>query len=414
MSQENTATSTRIDSIRVAFLDNIRYLMVLLVLIYHSVAAYATVAPHWIIHDKNFFAADIVRELLDVFMMPLLFFVAGYFSLPSLKKKGAWAFIKDKIKRLMIPWALAVLIVLPLALYDQPVKPVRPFWRYWLRTLSNGLDTQLSFPQWGPHYQNVYWFISLLFAFFAVFTLLHTMMSGWRNRTAALLGQRITHDSSVIMALLLLGILTSAGYFVSLLFVPDTSWFKLSFFLEFQVPRLVLFGGYFAFGIYAQSQGWFADGKPLGSLPLWTIISVALSAAYLVLVQPLLNNPDGTLLLSAGPLLVFAFIRSFLLLSVLIVFCSFGIRYWNHSSGFDRQLAATSYNIYLTHVWFVVPLQLHLMAWTGGSVLAKFAVVFFVALVLSYAFSRWVIGCYPRVLVVAILALFVFCLIVRP
>jgi glucans biosynthesis protein C len=388
--------------------------MVLLVIVYHSVAAYATVAPHWLIHDKSFPAADIIRELLDVFMMPVLFFVAGYFSLPSLKKKGAWTFITDKIKRLLIPWALAVLVVVPLALYDQPIKPVRPFWRYWLRTLSNNLDIQLNFPQYGPHFQNIYWFISLLFAFFVVFALLHTIMRGWWNRRAAPSRQRTTHRNSMLIALLLLGMLTSTVYFAILLSIPDASWFRLSLFLEFQVPRLVLFGSYFAFGIYAQSQGCFTDGKPLGTLLLWTTISAVLAVAYLILVQPLLTNPAGTLLLSVGPLLVFAFIRSFLLLSLLIVFCSFGIRYWNHSSRFDRQFAATSYDSYLTHIWFVVPLQLHLMAWTSGSVLAKFAIVLVAALVLSYAFSRWVIGRFPRVLVAVILLLFVFCLAVRP
>lgn len=154
MHQADTVASTH-----VSFLNNIRYLMVLLVIAYHSVAAYATVAPHWPIHDTSFFMADIIRELFDVFMMPVLFFVAGYFTLPSLEKKGVWKFLKDKFRRLLVPWALAVLIVLPLALYDQPVKPVRPFWNYWLHYFSNMFDARINFPQYGPHYQNVYWFI---------------------------------------------------------------------------------------------------------------------------------------------------------------------------------------------------------------------------------------------------------------
>jgi len=115
--------STPIALVRVAFLDHIRYLMVLLVVIYHSVAAYSTVAPHWAYHDTSFLAADIIRELLDVFMMPVLFFVAGYFALPSLEKKGLWAFLKDKIARLLVPWALAVLIFMPLVLYSKGCLP---------------------------------------------------------------------------------------------------------------------------------------------------------------------------------------------------------------------------------------------------------------------------------------------------
>lgn len=167
---------------RVAFLDNLRYLMVLLVVVYHSVAAYAAVAPHWLIHDSTSFVADAIRELLDVFMMPLLFFIAGYFALTSLEKKGAWNFIKDKVKRLWVPWTLAVLIVLPLAIYDQPVKAVRPFWKYWLWYLSS-FEVRLRFTHGpaGPTTQAIYWFISLLFAFFLLFAVVFALTRRWRG-----------------------------------------------------------------------------------------------------------------------------------------------------------------------------------------------------------------------------------------
>ena len=119
----DATASTSIASARVAFMDNIRYLMVALVVVYHSVAAYAIVAPHWMVHDTNTFAADIIRELFDVFMMPVLFFAAGYFALPSLEKKGLWEFLKDKVKRLWVPWALAVLIILLLRSTTNPSSP---------------------------------------------------------------------------------------------------------------------------------------------------------------------------------------------------------------------------------------------------------------------------------------------------
>ena len=114
MSRTDIRASTRVD-----FLDNIRYLMIVFVVVYHSVAAYATVAPWWSVHDTSFFAADIIRELLDVFMMPVLFFIAGYFALPSLEKRGVGEFIKDKGKRLLVPWILAVVVFMPLLLYER-------------------------------------------------------------------------------------------------------------------------------------------------------------------------------------------------------------------------------------------------------------------------------------------------------
>ena len=407
--------STSIASARVAFMDNIRYLMVVLVVVYHSVAAYAIVAPHWMVHDTNTFAADIIRELFDVFMMPVLFFAAGYFALPSLEKKGLWEFLKDKVKRLLVPWALAVLIVLPLALYDQPVKPVRPFWKYWLSYLSS-YEARLRFTQApvGPTTQAIYWFISLLFAFFLLFALIYALAHRWRGGATLPAARKSTSGHSVLVALVVFGLLTSVAYFILLLFVPDSSWFTLYMFLELQVTRLVPFAGYFAFGVYAQSRGWFADGRPLGSLTLWGALSAVLAVVYLVFGQPMFVNTAGTANLTVGYLLVFAFLRSLLLLSLLVISVSFGARYWNYANGLNRQFAAASYNIYLVHFFIVVALQAALLRWIGGPVPVKIAIVFLAALTVSFAFSRCVLARHSRAFAIAIMALFVFCLVARP
>ncbi len=402
-------------STRVAFLDNIRYLMIVFVVVYHSVAAYATVAPWWAVHDTSFFAADIIRELLDVFMMPVLFFIAGYFALPSLEKRGVGEFIKDKGKRLLVPWILAVIVFMPLLLYDrpdQPIKPFRNYWLWWLGSFKNGLN---SLPPFLPQTnQSFYWFVSLLFTFFVLFALVHSVSRRLRSGTSLHAARKAASAKSVYLTLMLFGVLTSVGYFVGLLVFPEMSWFTFGIFLQFESTRLVLFVGYFAFGVYAKSRGWFADGKPLGSVPVWGTISAVLVIAYLVAGQPVYANPAGTPSLPVGLLLFFAFIRSFMVLSLLVVLVSVGARYWSHSTGFDRQLSNTSYDIYLTHGWFVVIVQTALLQWTDGFVLAKVAIVFLSALALSFAISRWVIMRYHRGFEVALLLLFVFCLVFRP
>lgn len=396
---------------RVAFLDNIRYLMILFVVVYHSVAAYATVVPWWFYHDSSFFAADIIRELLDVFMMPVLFFVAGYFAFPSLEKEAVGEFLTDKARRLLIPWVVAVLVILPLLLYDQPTQPVRPFWRYWLSYLG-GFPTQLSF---FPHTltQGPYWFLSLLFAFFVLSALVHTVTRRRRVGPVAPAERKVRSGKSVLVPLAVFGVLTFGVYFVSLLLVPDTSWLTLNMFLEFQPTRVVLLVCYFALGVYAQSHKWFAGAKSLGNLALWGVISVALGVAYLFVGQPLFGDLAGVPGLPVGLLLPFAFIRSFLLLSVLVVLLSVGLRYWNRSSRVDREFSATSYNTYLTHVWFVLIIQAALLGWIESSVV-KFVIVFAVALALSFAISRWVIGRHGRATTAVIVTLLIFCLIVRP
>jgi len=199
-----------------------------------------------------------------------------------------------------------------------------------------------------------------------------------------------------------------------LLLFPDSSWFTLHMFLEFQVTRLVPYVGCFALGTFAQSRGWFTNGKPLVSLALWGAICAVLTVAYLVVGQPVFADTAGTANLSVEFLLVFAFIRSFLVVSLFVVIDSFGARYWSHASRLDRNLAAASYDIYLVHYFIVVALQMALLKWIGGPVPAKVAIIFLGALALSVAISRWVLARHSRAFVVAILALFVFCLAFRP
>jgi hypothetical protein len=266
----------------------------------------------------------------------------------------------------------------------------------------------------GPTTQAIYWFLSLLFALFVVFALVYTLSRRWRSGAILPAARPATSGNSVLAALVVFGLLTSAGYFILLLLFPDSSWFTVDMFLEFQVTRLVPYAGCFTFGVYAQSKGWFAEGKPLGSLALWGATSAALAVAYLLVGQPVFADTAGTANLPVGLLLLFAFICSFLLLSLLVVFVSFGVRYWNDASGLGRQLTAASYNIYLVHFFIVVTLQIALLKWIAGPVPAKIAIVSIATFALSLAISRWILARHSRAFAVAILALFVFCLAARP
>ncbi len=400
---------------RIAFMDNLRYLMVLLVLFYHSVAAYAVLATYWAVRDSTSFTIDIVRQLFDVFMMPILYFAAGYFGIMSLKKKGPRAFITDKISRLLVPWTLAVLVILPLMLYDQPNQAIRPFWSYWLYYIAS-FEARLRFTEAevGPAMQAVYWFISLLFAFFLLLAVGYALVRRWRCAAIAPALSRILCGRSMTFPLVLVGLLTSVGYFALILLVPDSSWLMLHIFLEFQVTRLVPYAGYFAFGVYAQSRGWFADGKPIEHWGWWGLLSVVLSVLYLFAGQPIFADTAGTGSFSASYLMLYAFLRSFLMLSLLVVFASFGVRWWNRGNRLDAQLAGASYNMYLVHLFPIIGLQEMMLAWTGGPVAIKGAVVFLGTVAVSYAISRWILVRHSRALAVAVMALFVFCLFVRP
>jgi surface polysaccharide O-acyltransferase-like enzyme len=99
---------------RIAFLDNIHSLIIILVLIFHSGASYGAGADFWPFHENNPSGIiDFFMFIGDVFLMAIIFFVAGYFVLPDFLKKGLGGFLKGKLKRLGLPWLIITTTALP-------------------------------------------------------------------------------------------------------------------------------------------------------------------------------------------------------------------------------------------------------------------------------------------------------------
>ncbi len=106
------------DGQRLYFLDNLRTFLIFLVVVVHAGVVYESsglMGPFWIVDDPS--TSDLpglVNLVLDIFVMPTIFFISGFFAPPSLERKGIWRFLVSKLRRLMMPWALAVLTLMPL------------------------------------------------------------------------------------------------------------------------------------------------------------------------------------------------------------------------------------------------------------------------------------------------------------
>ena len=95
-----------------------------------------------------------------------------------------------KAKRLLIPWAVLVLIVTPLLFYDQPDQLVRPFRSYWLWYVGR-FHGELGFLLPTQPNQGIYWFLSLLFIFF----LINRVLSGLAEAAARGADEAIAYDA---------------------------------------------------------------------------------------------------------------------------------------------------------------------------------------------------------------------------
>ena len=108
---------TAIKGNRIYFLDNLRTFMIFLVVLIHVATVYEKYsmgALWWIVIDPS--ASDlngILFLILNIFVMATIFFISGYFAPLSLKNRTGWIFLRSKFKRLMIPWIIAVLTLIP-------------------------------------------------------------------------------------------------------------------------------------------------------------------------------------------------------------------------------------------------------------------------------------------------------------
>jgi len=133
--------------------------MIFLVVSVHAGGVYESSgiwASFWIVDDPaTNKLSGLLFLVLDIFLMPTLFFVSGFLTPPSVKSKSTWAFLKSKVNRLVVPWLIAVLMLIPLYkiifLYsrDLPQESWTTYFHW-----SNGI--------WS---QNWLWFLPVLFLF---------------------------------------------------------------------------------------------------------------------------------------------------------------------------------------------------------------------------------------------------------
>ena len=155
---------------RLIFFDNLRYLFVLFVVVEHSAHAYDGLAWWAVVDPSPSLLAGWLAAFSDVFAMPLLFYIAGYFVLPNLQKKGMAGFLKGKLRRLGIPWLVCILFITPIfALIFNYTRNslTHSYWALWLEEMNSALQFTVGFinsmSQFAQHYM---WFLSLLLLFF--------------------------------------------------------------------------------------------------------------------------------------------------------------------------------------------------------------------------------------------------------
>jgi hypothetical protein len=103
---------------RAVYLDSVRILLSVLVILHHIAASYGPPGV-WYYNEPpsgpgSVLAFTFLMAINQAFFMGLFFLLAGYFVPPSLARKGPRAFLRDRLLRLGVPLVVYVVAINPL------------------------------------------------------------------------------------------------------------------------------------------------------------------------------------------------------------------------------------------------------------------------------------------------------------
>ncbi|MBN1294754.1 MAG: acyltransferase family protein [Candidatus Latescibacteria bacterium] len=380
---------------RILFIDNMRYIIIAFVILQHVALIYGAHSEGSVLVQNM---SQFIVMITDVFMMPILFFAAGFFALPSIRSKGTWGFMVSKWKRIWIPWLIGVLFVLPPAVYLMYY--IRScydgashtgYWQYWVNFMKSAAEFHTGYTRSADQFSHRHlWFLSVLFPLFILFAIICKIKVSWSGNIAAEKMDKIHTTKTIFRAIVLTGALAAVGFFIAKLFYP---WgyraILVASLIHFEPTRLVFYIIYFALGIYAFSGKWFTGDNFPHSFTIWIPVCLASLGIFTYFGFAQIQMP------SVAETFLNSFVRSFLCLSLFMVLVTLTSKYRNKPSIMDQSLASNSYTIYIIHYPFHVMFAALLLRW-NGRILVKFWVVYIATCILSYLISNYVVKPHPR------------------
>jgi peptidoglycan/LPS O-acetylase OafA/YrhL len=280
-------------------LKNLRGVLLLLIVAFHSVAAYIVTQPaippafdlppfDWrvfpIIDNERWLGFDLFCAFQFLYLMQFMFFLSGLFVWPSLQRKGWKGFLAHRFVRLGIPFVIGVYLLMPIAFY--PVYRVTAvdtswssFWAHW---------TSLPITPTGPM-----WFLWFLIALDCCATAIYKLTSGSGNFAADLIA-KITARPRMLFVVVIL--MTAVFYLPLSAVYSPWYWAQIGPF-EVQATFAPQYAIYFfvglAVGAYGLDRGIFAaDSVLVRRWPLWTAGAIAAFFLWIIPAALITKVPD--------------------------------------------------------------------------------------------------------------------------
>jgi len=369
-------------------LRNLRGVVIVLILAFHSFSAYIvsqTPGPppfdnppfSWtafpIIDNERWIGFDLFCAFVFLYLMQLMFFLSGLFVWPSLSRREWTGFLGRRVIRLGAPFAIGTYVLMPITFYAvYRVTAVDPawstFWAHW---------TALPIAATGPMW--FLWFLMVLDIAAAIFLL------RFRPLVFNCFVKKIIADP--IRSFIVLISVSALLYLPLAAIYSPWQWIGFGPF-EIQAAFAPQYALYFAWGVIVGicglDQGLLnVNGKLVQRWPYWVFGSLAAFLGWIGPTALMVRGSTGALgglqIAANLALVLFVGCASFAMLAIVL---RFGTKRWP----IVDTISENAYGIYFFHYTIAVWLQYALLGWSFPAI-AKGLVVFTGSLLVSLAAS---------------------------
>ncbi len=371
---------------RIYFLDHLRTFLIFLVVLYHTSLVFQPgFESKWLVSDPvKSNSIGLIGLYGDIFGMFVLFFISGYLMPLSVKKRSAWIVIKSKFKRIMLPWLLAVLTLIPaykaIFLYSRYL-PQEAWYSYFHFFKRTGVDGQVFSNDPTQHWL---WFLPILF----LFQILYVILSKTK-----LLSLHLNMKKAIILTLVF-----GVAYSMLISLIGLRAWTYTAIF-DFQNERLPIYFLLFLLGTLVHKLNVFDQYKRNKLFFIKSNIVFSISIAlYTMVAMNLFFNivyPDRHYFFISRHVDIFAYytlqlLNMFLFLYILLD--AFALKL-NKPYKFMQKLNQNSYIVYVIHMIVIGLLALPLMPLVWP-VYIKFPIL----VILSFTVSNLIVLSFRKLL----------------
>jgi glucan biosynthesis protein C len=361
---------------RLYFVDNIRWLIIVQVVVVHAAVTYSNLGDWYYIEPAKLggisaLVFGIFQSFTQAYFMGLLFLIAGYFVPTSFDRKGPCRFLRDRAVRLGVPTLLYMLFINTAINYYilafRWTSPRPLVGRYFL-------DYVLSLEFLGG--SGPMWFALALLIFSTAYAAIKLSLPDPKEEED---GELPGHRDVVKVGL----IIASAAFLIRLVQPIGTDIMNM---------QLCYFSSYialFAIGIVARRRRWLLR-IPYSFGMKWLKAVLVVGTIFWLGIFVFGIGPDGGISAIAGglnwPSAAYALWESFFCLGVCLGFVVLFRERFNSGGRFARFMADNDFSVYVFHppILVLVTVALRDFSWHP---LVKFAVAATIAVPLCFIAS---------------------------